>query len=357
MAMKARSIIITALALLTIAPTASAQKKIKEAFADVVKYDGVTVTGEQKLASTIDPNRMTAESSIVNIKVQGKNACRAVFDKLKKAFADEGKNGKTVVIEEGFEGVEMDSASVLDLGLRGTPMRIWREGAEPVVVGIMKHNSCYRLMEFEDKEYPGYRTCYAAEWIKDTHSDVYTAKLVYVYGLKPNNGQLPQYKGLEKILNGVYLPDDLEQRIKEYHSKYDTLFIKPQPKNIFDLAKNSANNFGTAPQDIPVDGDLPTWMNKAMNNVKHLSNSDWHRMFGLLTQQMMNEGEGKKSMEDLIITAGIILDLCKNADQLDADERRISSTRLTEVARFFHGDKYQYIHDLLTLGARKLEKK
>ena len=64
-----------------------------------------------------------------------------------------------------------------------------------------------------------------------------------------------------------------------------------------------------------------------------------------------------KSTEDLVVTAGIILDLCNNADQLDADERQVSARRLTDIAQHhFDSDKHQYIYDLLMLGAKKLEK-
>ena len=334
--MKTKSIIIAVIASLSCLPTALAQKKIKDAFADVVKMDGVTVTGEKKLASTIDPNRMTAESSIVNIKVQGKKAYHAVFDKLKEAFDDEGKNASSVVTEAGFEGVEMDSAVVQGLGLRGHPMNIWREDAASILVGTMQHNSSYRIANFEDQEHPDYRTCYAAEWCKTNVPDIYTAQLVYVYGRKP-----------ESMLNYPNGQSDIiRKQLDELGVKVDTCFTW----------SGTNFSFNNAPRDIPYTGSVSDWMNKAMENVKHLSNSDWHRFFGLLTQKMMDKAN-KESMEDLIVAAGIILDLCKNAEQLDDEERRISSNRLLEVALHFDSDKHQYIHDLLTLGAQKLEKK
>ena len=108
------------------------------------------------------------------------------------------------------------------------------------------------------------------------------------------------------------------------------------------------------PHDIPYT-DIDTWMNQAMNNVKHLSNSDWHRFFGLLTEKMIKRAN-KESTEDMVVAAGIILDLCKNADQLDADEREISARRLQEVAdHYFTSDKDQYVNDLLLLAAKKLK--
>ena len=104
-------------------------------------------------------------------------------------------------------------------------------------------------------------------------------------------------------------------------------------------------------------GGRSEWMSKAIDNIGHLSNGDWHKVFGLITQMMMDRAQ-KESSEDLVVAAGVVLDLCKNADQLDADERQISARRLTDIAQhYFDNDKHQYIYDLLMLGAKKLEKK
>ena len=89
--------------------------------------------------------------------------------------------------------------------------------------------------------------------------------------------------------------------------------------------------------------------------VSNLSNTDWHRFFGLLTQQMMDK-VNKKSKEDLVVAAGIILDLCKNAS-LDDDERKIVANRLYQVAGCFDINEDLYIHDMLTLAAEKVQKK
>ena len=107
----------------------------------------------------------------------------------------------------------------------------------------------------------------------------------------------------------------------------------------------------TVPTDIPFSGSVESWMSKALNNIKHLSNSDWHRFFGLLTEKMMDRNN-KESAEDMVVAAGIVLDLCKNADELDEDERAVSARRLERVANALKGN--QYVYDLLMLGAKKL---
>ena len=61
----------------------------------------------------------------------------------------------------------------------------------------------------------------------------------------------------------------------------------------------------------------------------------------------------KGAREDLVVAAGVMLDLCKHADKLDEDEREVSAKRLRQVANSLTGN--QYVHDLLMLGVKKLE--
>jgi hypothetical protein len=120
--------------------------------------------------------------------------------------------------------------------------------------------------------------------------------------------------------------------------------------------KQLEDAFGHQKEDIPFDGNKDSWMALALQRgVSNLSNTDWHRFFGLLTQQMMDK-VNKKSKEDLVVAAGIILDLCKNAS-LDEDERKIVANRLYQVAECFDINEDSYIYDMLTLAARKVEKK
>ena len=121
------------------------------------------------------------------------------------------------------------------------------------------------------------------------------------------------------------MPNGLKKRLEEL--RVDTILIDSLPDNFFEQAFSRELTKSMSPSDIPYSGDMDSWMNQAMNNIKHLSSSDWHRFFGLLTQKMMDRGN-KESAEDMVVAAGIVLDLCKNADQLDKDEREISARRL-----------------------------
>ena len=346
--MKAKRFLIAVLALLVITPAAQAQEQIKELFEKINSRSDIGHSGEEKTLST-DSFGINVKSHIVYIEVGEPNF--HIFDKLQKAFDDGSNNATWTYSHIGDKN--------------NSPRRqfsIWREEAEPIIVGNI-NNSSYLIANFEDKEYPNYRTCYAAEWNQSNSPLERSVKLVYVYGRKPQNDASINYNADAtwfpdlKNVNGQALrnvkgrvsiqwPDDLKKRLQEAQNLSDSLFNE-HLELLFQNGK---------PQDIPYTNQ-ETWMNEAMKRVKHLSNSDWHRFFGLLTQEMIDQSN-KKSTEDLVVGAGIVLDLCKNADQLDADERELSARRLEDVAEhYFINDKHQYIYDLLMLGAKKLKKK
>ena len=335
--MKAKNIIIAAVALLAFASAASAQKKIKDVFEDVTKYSGVSKDSEQKTSAT-DSSGVTSESRIITIKVR-KEDFPSVIEKLQNAFDSE--SGKASMSYTYTRKVDKDAEGA-DSRMQ---WNVWREGATPVLVGAIKDRSFF-VANFDDKRRPGYRTCYAAEWSDTDAPDMPMAKLIYVYGRKPEPATSKQpvsYYG------SVTWPSNLPE-IPQTSLLNDSLFIR--------LAKGDfAPQLNTGkPMDIPFNNNTKVWMSQAMNHVKHLSASDWHRFFGILTQNMMDRAK-RESAEDLVVAAGLVLDLCKNADQLDAEERRISVKRLTDVAQhYFDSDKLQYVYDLLMHGARILEK-
>ena len=329
--MKAKSIIIVAIAMMAIVPTASAQEQIKKVFQEVTdELAGVTKVGEHNTAK-VDANGIAIESKVITVKVERRD--QPFFSEiLRDAFRNEASKTSMFEEEMGGEKLELDSALVHDLGLRRM-WSIWRDEDDAVLIGSMK-NSTYYIANFNDKKHKGYRTCYAAEWSNADDPDVYTAKLVYVYGQQP------------KTAHGIASVDPIN--IIGIASRPDVLGEEIFKKQLEDA-------FGHQETDIPFNGNTETWMSLAMQRgVSHLSNADWHRFFGLLTQQMMDK-VNKKSKEDLVVAAGIILDLCKNAS-LDDDERKIVANRLYQVAGCFDINEDLYIHDMLTLAAEKVQK-
>ena len=351
--MKAKSIIIAAITLMAIVPTASAQEQIKKAFQEVTdELAGVTKVGEHNTAK-VDANGIAIESKVITVKVERRYQ-HSVSETLRDAFRNEA--GKTSMFEEetGNENIEMDSALVHDLGLRRM-WSIWRDEDDAVLIGSMK-NSTYYIANFNDKKHKGYRTCYAAEWSNADNPDVYTAKLVYVYGQQPKitHGIASVEPPLHYFATAKW-PDVLGEDIIKQAQQLKEAFGHQEKDFPFDEQLKKA--FGNKHQeaDIPFDGDKDSWMALALQRgVSNLSNTDWHRFFGLLTQQMIDK-VNKKSKEDLVVAAGIILDLCKNAP-LDNDERRLAANRLLQVQECFDDVEDEYIYGMLSLARKKVEK-
>lgn len=344
-----KNIFFTAIVVMVFTPPTLAQEQIKDLFHEIGEYAGVTQIGEQKTSST-DTTGITSESCISIIRVK-RASFPVVFDKLKKAFDSESGHASMIYTHTGDDNTN---------GISVSPRQqwsVWRNGASPILVGSIK-NSSYLMANFDDLKHPGYRTCYAAEWSDSEDPDLCIAKLIYVYGHKPETQAQSQrfnYLGTVtrpgelKIFSGQPSNLQINDSLKEQLQKLRNL-----PDSILTMKMETIEPLWGNLQDISINGDMNAWMNKAMNSVKHLSNSDWHRIFGLLTQKMMDRAN-KESSEDLVVAAGIILDLCKNATQLDSDEREVSARRLEQVANTLKSN--HYVHDLLMLGVKKLKTK
>ena len=331
-AMKTKSIIIVAIVLMAIVPTASAQEEIKKAFLEVTdELAGITKVGEHNTAK-VDANGIATESRVVTVKVERRYQ-HSVSETLRDAFRNEASKTSMFEEEMGGEKLELDSALVHDLGLRRM-WSIWRDEDDAVLIGSLK-NSTYYIANFNDKKHKGYRTCYAAEWSNADNPETYTVRLVYVYGQQP------------KTAHGIASVEPIN--IMGTASRPDVL-----GEDIF--KKQLEDAFGHHKEDIPFDGNKDSWMALALQRgVSNLSNTDWHRFFGLLTEKMMDP-KYKDAKEDMVVSAGIILDLCKNAP-LDDDERSVAANRLLQVSKHFDSDKTRYIFDMLELAAKKVQKK
>ena len=355
--MKTR-IIIIALAMLTVASAASAQEAIKKQFERIDNMKGITHVSESKSWTTDSTGLMTGSRVII---LRAGEQYFGDLDKLREAFDNDGSWASMTYsyIADHFTD-----------GENGAPRRrfsVHRDGADPIIVGDMK-NSTYLIANFDDKEHPGYRRCYAAEWTETDDPDPRPLQLTYVYGRKPQPqttiSRTIRYSGradwpeLERRLEELKLiPDtllkgetfhlDLGQRLSELRDSLRSAGVYK-----FDFTMPGDGQ----PQDIPMtDGDTKQWMQKALSRVTHLSASDWHRFFGILTQKMLDEGK-TQSTENMVVAANLILDLCKNADQLDDDERAVAAQRLQSMnSREKIED--EYVRQILQLGYKKLLRK
>ena len=218
-------------------------------------------------------------------------------------------------------------------------------------------NSSYAIVVYPDANSPRNRTVYAAEWWDTDDNNIKQGVLVRSYGEKPRMGsQLVQnFQGMS------HLPYNILD--------IDSVFRSHNVPELNGLLSNDWQRFGIQQLDsvvinLPFDGtNLPDWYNMAIRNVGRLSNADWHRLFGLLTQRILDRTNriGRETNEELVVTAGVLLDLCNHADQLDADEKKVSAKRLDDVAIALlrsgvERSQRQYVHDLLELAAKKLRK-
>ena len=205
---------------------------------------------------------------------------------------------------------------------------------------------------------------YAAEWWDANDPDdsnINEGFLVVAYGETPKalTGFSPSFN-MGNILNvdtAFYrmLPDTSwvgnMERIRELPKmEWPGIVIKDGPSLHWDKDSQQFKMTQTdgKAQDLPSTGSKGEWMANAIDHVEHLSNKDWHRLFGLITQKMIDKDNTE---DDLIVAAGIILQLCKNAESLDEDEKGVCIVRLKNIAENFNDT---YVGDLLMLSARKL---
>ena len=353
--MRTSNFIFALAALLALASTASAQEQIKKQFEKISNYNGVARISAEN-ATKVDTAGVTNECRVVVLKIghQYFGDC----EQLRKAFEKESNHASM------FYSYMMDHFADGENAAQRKRWSVTREGNQPVIVGDMK-NSSYLIANFDDPEHPGYRACYAAEWTETDDPDPRPLQLTYVYGRKPT----PQTSISRTIrISGMAnIPDDIRESLEGMRIIPDSLL----DDDVFhyDLSgklaslRDSLRSAGVykfdytlpnrQPQDIPMkSGNTREWMQQAVTRVKHLSASDWHRFFGIMTQKMMDNGK-KESTEDMLVAANLVLDLCKNADQLDADERALAARRLQQMNKS-EIIPDPYVRDLLQLGYKKL---
>ena len=260
-----------------------------------------------------------------------------LFDELKVAFLSEEDNKTSVYTCFGplEDGYRQQWAVKLK---RGGDFRVGE-----------KSGSSYAIATFDDPKRKGYRLVYTAEWWDTDDKNIKKGVLLSSYGEKP---AMQSYKGhaswdysqpwsmvgkdfvdMQKYIDMV----DSLMKIKFPSGNVDSLMKLRFPSVRNDATKN--------PQE---------WMRQAISNATNLNGSDWMRLFGMLTQKMLDRAD-RESAEDMVVAAGIILDLCKNAEDVDKDEKEICVVRLKNLATQLQS-RSQYVHDLLLLAAKKLQK-
>lgn len=314
---------------------------IGNAFEKILSTSGISHSTSQSILRNDEGG--TAEKTVINDFRIGEANFKHL-DALQKAFEVDEKNASAFYT--CFNPIQGSYRQQWAVKMRrGGDFRI---GEKP--------GSSYAIATFDDDARPGYRTVYAVEWWNTDDAHIKEGVLITSYGEKPfmhSQQARPSFgRSWQQALSGA---DSILARIPDADS---LLTDAAQLSRSFgyNLGRYKLVDTKAAPENIPHDGiSQGEWMNKAINRIDRLSNSDWHRVFALLTQKMIDRANDSK--EEMVVTAGVVLDLCKHADQLDDDEKEVCVRRLNEVVDvLIHMDRLEYVCDLIQLAAKKLAK-
>lgn len=334
------------LVLLSISTATWAQKNIEGMFDTFRNTKGINVSVSNNMQRD-DAGNIEEETVELSMLVGKQNF--GLFEKLQKAFEADGAQATTCYT--CFNPVT------------GSNRQLWaiktRQGSE-FRIGE-KANSSYAIITFTDKENPKRRTVYAAEWWNTDDANIKQGLLVRSYGDKPS---------MASARSSVF-PWDLGQLRKGLKNlDMDSIRNSLSDSRVIGRLEATPGIFdgvlsGMLTDDKPLDlGDnVDEWMAKAKQRMSHLSNADWHRFFGLITQRIDDYVSGNKKARQhvsqvdkdaCIIYAGLIMDLVNNSSRLTEEEKALSSRRLWDVINKIHGDSNEYFRSLLVVAANKL---
>ena len=356
--MKRLYLFICIVLMMCIARTSMAQSDIDDAFQSVIETYGIKKSVSERTIEQIDEDGKNSGKvgrvKIIDIRV-GKPDFRLFTDLIEAFEADK-------------EDAYMSQSCYEPISDKNT-RNIWKIQSghgDDILVGQEK-NSSYVIMCFNDPQNAGYRTVYSAEWWETNDPDIRQGRLVYSYGLKPKwhtdyslHFISPHHENLDSMLNIV--PN--LRSFNNLHSQFfnDSLYVENIERYKDEIARiqnYSHPGIGLLPpdrlSDISFLDDTKTWARNALQRINKLSPSDWNRLFGILTEEMLRTARAVNGRRDLIVSAGLVLDLCKNAPaKLDEDEREVYITRLNKIANSL-GEENEYVRDILKLCAIKLE--
>ena len=278
-------------------------------------------------------NEVDERTTIYNLSAEKPNA--KLLDELKEAFSS---TGDATVLYTCFDPQP---------GSPRRPLAIRRKNGGAYKVGEM-NGSSYALATFNDPQREGYRTVYAAEWGADDKGK-WVGVLIVSYGEKPETFGNAVTPG-QKIVDALGLADMI--RNGEYQSMLDSIMTEHFPNG---LPATSLQLPATVSPRADYYTNPEGWRQQAMRNLANLDGSDWLRLFGMLTQNMIDNSEQKGgSDENMIAIAGILLDMSKEAPDLDKDEKAVCAARLQDVAQRV-SDRNEYVFALLSLAAKRLQ--
>ena len=334
--MKATKLFIVVLLALPLG--AQAQNRLESVFQKIVNTKSVEVSKSQNVVvDEKNPNRHAEETVIYDIRVGRPNFY--LFKELQDAFEKDNTPANLYTCFNPIEGSTRQQWSIYTK--QGNDIRIGQQV-----------NSSYALAIYNEKlnetSYSNNRTVFAAEWWDTDDKNIRQGRLIRSYGEKPR---------MNYHTIGSYTYRSPNISVPNVDSLMRSMGMMP---NQFNGQVFYSTSSDSSVVNIPFDSkNKNAWASMAMKNIGHLSNTDWHRLFGLLTEQTMGYSHriDSKSKEEMLVAVGLILDLCKNAP-LDDDEREICAKRLDkvaiELATSASGDFYA--RDMVKLAKKRLLK-
>ena len=310
-------------ALLALPLGAQAQSRLEAMFQKIANTKGIELSTSHNIMKDEKNPNVNAESTVIYDVRIGRPNFNLLHD-LQEAFRQETEAATLYTCFNPFEGSTRQQWSIQTK--QGSDIRVGQHPNSSYAVAVY-------LQKLNETTYSNNRIVFAAEWWDTDDKNIKQARLIRSFGEKPQRTM----RTTLSYTNGVPSQDN------QMHGHVNYIYNK--------LAADSVVS-------IPFDpNNKNAWANVAMRNIGRLSNSDWHRLFGLLTEQTIgyahrNDTKGK---EELVVAVGLILDLCKNAP-LDEEERNICARRLDKV-HFELGVENAYARDMLRLSKQRLSQK
>ena len=340
--MKATKLFIIALMALPLGVQAQSQQaemdRLEAAFQKIVNTKGIEVSRSHNvMMDEKDPNRHSEATMIYDIRVGRPNF--HLFKELQNVFE---KANAASTLHTSFNPIEGSTRQEWSI--------VTKQGND---IRIGEHaNSSFALAIYNEKlnetTYSNNRTVFAAEWWDTDDKNIKQGRLVRSYGEKPRVGQRTISSYSFGVPSGGY--PKVDSLLNSYFPRIPSSQISPYIIPNIEMLPDSVIK-------IPFDSkNKNAWASVAMQNIGHLSNTDWHRLFALLTEQTMGFSHriDAKGKEELMVAVGLILDLCKNAP-LDEDERQLCGRRLDKVAiELASGSGDFYARDMIKLAKKRL---
>ena len=349
--MKATAKLLT-LVLLSMPTATWAQESIEAMFETIGMTKGIDVSTSRSLLRD-DAGNVEEETVKLDLLVGKPNF--KLFEELQEAFEEDGKQATTFY--SCFNPME------------GSDRQLWAiktKQDSDFRIGE-KENSSYAVVTFADKDDSRHRTVYATEWWSTGDKDMKQGVLIRSYGDKPTmastlrmltKNDFDKWREDLRKLNVDSIRNSFKINIDSIRNALSDKRTWEQFDGLADAFSRAFSNSSSADKPLDLEDDVDEWMAKAKQRMSHLSNADWHRFFGLITQRLENyvDGNPNPDKETCIVYAGLIIDLVNSSSQLDKEEKRICSARLREVANKLNNRSSIYIRDLLMLASKKLEK-